>query len=151
MATLGFKSFNHTQIPSISKPVIHLPLKTQLKFPKTQSKSLLYATNNDQIQEPINPDPHTNGSPENGGDGSGDEENDLKANRKNLLFNVKLGDLFLDPDPDNILAVGLTGILAWASAQVLWQLFIVSFVILTAALKYSFIAAFLVFILITLL
>ncbi|XP_050211776.1 uncharacterized protein LOC126661937 [Mercurialis annua] len=147
MATLGFRSFNHTQIPSISKPIIHLPLKTQLKFHKTQSKSLLYATNNDQIQEPTNPDPQTTGSPENGGD----EENDLKGNRKDPLFNVKLGDLFLDPDPDNILAVGLTGILAWASAQVLWQLFIVSFAILTAALKYSFIAALLVFILITLL
>ncbi|XP_050205481.1 uncharacterized protein LOC126655366 [Mercurialis annua] len=148
MATLGF---NHTPIPSISKSLIHLPPKTHLKFSKTQSKSLLFATNNNQIQQPTDPEPQTNGSPENGGDDGGDEENNLKGNRKNPLFNVKLGDLFLDPDPDNILAVGLTGVLAWASAQVLWQLFIVSFAILTAALKYSFIAALLVFILITLL
>ncbi|KAK7355265.1 hypothetical protein VNO80_14516 [Phaseolus coccineus] len=57
----------------------------------------------------------------------------------------------LDPDPDNILALGLTGILTWASVQVLWQLLFISLAILVAALKYSFIAALLVFILIALL
>ncbi|PKA60134.1 hypothetical protein AXF42_Ash009818 [Apostasia shenzhenica] len=57
----------------------------------------------------------------------------------------------LDPDPENILAVGLTGLLTWASVQVLWQLFFISIAILLAALKYSFIAALLLFILITLL
>nr|XP_027102604.1 uncharacterized protein LOC113723834 [Coffea arabica] len=54
-------------------------------------------------------------------------------------------------DPDNVVAVGLTGVLAWASVQVLWQLFVISIAILLAALKYSFIAALLIFILITLL
>ncbi|ERN13165.1 hypothetical protein AMTR_s00040p00204380 [Amborella trichopoda] len=57
----------------------------------------------------------------------------------------------LDPDPQNILAVGLTGLLTWASVQVLWQLFFISLAILVAALKYSLIAALLLFILITLL
>ncbi|KAK1300557.1 hypothetical protein QJS10_CPB13g01680 [Acorus calamus] len=57
----------------------------------------------------------------------------------------------IKPDGENIVAVGLAGLLAWASAQVLWQLFYISVAILLAALKYSFIAAFLLFILITLL
>jgi hypothetical protein len=45
----------------------------------------------------------------------------------------------------------LAGLLTWASVQVLWQLFFISLVILVAALKYSFIAALLIFILVTLL
>lgn len=63
---------------------------------------------------------------------------------------LKWRDL-LDPDPENILSIGLTGLLTWASVQVLWQLFFISLAILVAALKYSFIAALLLFILITLL
>ncbi|XP_030526725.1 uncharacterized protein LOC115738277 [Rhodamnia argentea] len=80
-----------------------------------------------------------------GSDGDGDSKSDRRP-----LFNLRLRDL-LDPDPDNILAVGLTGLLAWASVQVLWQLCFISVAILVAALKYSFIAALLLFILITLL
>ncbi|CAA6660730.1 unnamed protein product [Spirodela intermedia] len=64
---------------------------------------------------------------------------------------IRWRELLLAPDPDNVLAVGLTGILAWASLQVLWQLVFISLAILVAALKYSFIAALLLFILITLL
>lgn len=79
----------------------------------------------------------------NGGD-------DLKKER-GPVFNIKWAELLIDPDPDNILAVALTGLLAWASVQVLWQLFFISLAILVAALKYSFIAALLIFILITLL
>lgn len=74
---------------------------------------------------------------------------DLKKD-KGPILNVKWRDL-LDPDPENILAIGLSGVLTWASVQVLWQLFFISFTILVAALKYSFIAALLIFILITLL
>lgn len=66
-------------------------------------------------------------------------------------LNFKWIDLLIDPDPDNVVAVGLTGVLAWASVQVLWQLFVISVAIILAALKYSFIAALLIFILITLL
>ncbi|XP_047316200.1 uncharacterized protein LOC124919881 [Impatiens glandulifera] len=92
-----------------------------------------------------------------GGDDSKEEtkdrqkkENDLKRDRL-PEFNVKWLELLIDPDPNNVLAVGLTGLLAWASVQVLWQLFFISLAILVAALKYSFIAAFLLFILVTLL
>ncbi|EEF29601.1 uncharacterized protein LOC8279085 [Ricinus communis] len=152
---LGFKPLIRSPISSISRPIFHFtsfPLKTQLKFSKTQSGFILFAqnnSNNNQIQEPSNQEQQqNNGSPKNSGDA--DNDDDLRGSR-NSLFNIKLGDLLLDPDPDNILAVGLTGLLAWASAQVLWQLFVVSFAILVAALKYSFIAALLVFILITLL
>ncbi|XP_058182576.1 uncharacterized protein LOC131300658 [Rhododendron vialii] len=79
-----------------------------------------------------------------------EKEEDVKSNGR-PTFNLSWADLVLDPDPDNILAVGLTGILAWASALVLWQLFFISLAIIVAALKYSFIAALLIFILITLL
>ncbi|CAN1140124.1 hypothetical protein LINPERPRIM_LOCUS23639 [Linum perenne] len=68
-----------------------------------------------------------------------------------FLPNINWGNLFLNPDPDNLIAVGLTGLLTWASVQLLWQLFTISLAILVAALKYSFIAALLIFILITLL
>ncbi|GLJ06449.1 hypothetical protein SUGI_0039520 [Cryptomeria japonica] len=65
---------------------------------------------------------------------------------------IKIGltDL-LDPDPENMLTVGLIGLLAWATAHICWQLFFVSLAIAVAALKYSFIAAVLLFILVTLL
>jgi hypothetical protein len=66
------------------------------------------------------------------------------------LFGLNWSSL-LDRDPDNVLALGLTGILTWASVQVLWQLLFISLAILVAALKYSFIAALLIFILIALL
>ncbi|CAL9075256.1 unnamed protein product [Musa acuminata var. zebrina] len=55
------------------------------------------------------------------------------------------------PDPENIAAVALTGLLTWASVQVLFQLFVISVAILLAAVKYSFVAALLLIILITLL
>ncbi|CAK7323631.1 unnamed protein product [Dovyalis caffra] len=51
--------------------------------------------------------------------GGGD---DLKKDQPPPFNNIKWGDLLLNPDPGNILAVGLTGLLAWASVQVFWQL-----------------------------
>ncbi|XP_020574173.1 uncharacterized protein LOC110038029 [Phalaenopsis equestris] len=80
---------------------------------------------------------------------AGDAPGELKRDRL-PAFNLRWWDL-LNPDPENILSVGLTGLLIWASVQVLWQLFIVSFAIVLAALKYSFIAAVLLLILLTLL
>ncbi|XP_010446570.1 PREDICTED: uncharacterized protein LOC104729333 [Camelina sativa] len=65
-------------------------------------------------------------------------------------FSFKWREL-LNPDQDNFVAVALAGVLTWASLQVLSQLFFISFAILVAALKYSFIAALLIFILVTLL
>lgn len=70
--------------------------------------------------------------------------------QKRPLFGFNWSNL-LDPDPDNVLALGLTGLLTWASVQVLCQLLFISFAIIVAALKYSFIAALLIFILIALL
>ncbi|KAL5717130.1 hypothetical protein ACHQM5_010198 [Ranunculus cassubicifolius] len=74
---------------------------------------------------------------------------DLKKDQRPIL-SFSWRDL-LNPDPENILAVGLTGLLTWASVQVLWQLFVISLAIVLSALKYSFIAALLLIILITLL
>nr|KYP48931.1 hypothetical protein KK1_029332 [Cajanus cajan] len=88
-------------------------------------------------------------APPNGSNEQEEKVNDWGKQRRPILgFNWST---LLDPDPDNVLALGLTGILTWASVQVLWQLLFISFAILVAALKYSFIAALLLFILIALL
>ncbi|XP_022743310.1 uncharacterized protein LOC111294311 [Durio zibethinus] len=157
---LGLVSSLHPQIPSTS-PKLFLSYKYSSLFPKTQipipkhpSRFILFAQNGNTD----NPTKELNKKPEeeeekgkrqpNGsinGNNGGDSRNDRRS-----MFNFRLGDL-LDPDPDNIIAVGLTGLLTWASVQVLWQLFLISGAILLAALKYSFIAALLLFILITLL
>ncbi|KAG6404565.1 hypothetical protein SASPL_136815 [Salvia splendens] len=76
---------------------------------------------------------------------------DNAKNGRPPRLNLRWKDLLLDPDPDNIVAVGLTGLLTWASVQVLWQLVVISAAIVLAALKYTIVAALLVFILITLL
>ncbi|PIN05497.1 hypothetical protein CDL12_21968 [Handroanthus impetiginosus] len=86
---------------------------------------------------------------ENGNNGGNGDEEKVGIGRPRL--NLKWVDLVLDPDPDNIVAVALTGLLTWASVQVLLQLVIISAAILIAALKYTIVAALLVFILITLL
>ncbi|PKI63706.1 hypothetical protein CRG98_015896 [Punica granatum] len=101
------------------------------------------ANNNGGREENLRKDPKGN----TGSNGAGDGDS---KNGRRPIFNLKLGDL-LDPDPDNVVAVGLTCVLTWASVQVLSQLFLISAAILVAALKYSFIAALLLFILIALL
>ncbi|XP_010032104.1 uncharacterized protein LOC104421736 [Eucalyptus grandis] len=103
----------------------------------------------DQESEGVErPEKRSDGAAGDDGDGDGDLKGERR--RRPPMFDLRLGDL-LDRDPDNILAVGLTGLLTWASVQVLWQLCFVSVAILVAALKYSFIAALLIFILVTLL
>jgi len=65
---------------------------------------------------------------------------------------VQIGLLdFFDPNPRNVLTVALTCLLTLAAFQILWQLFFVSLAIVVAALKYSLIAAILLFIIVTLL
>lgn len=152
---IGFTTILNTPIviPPISMPpsiLLHnnftsrsLPSKTQIQSLKTPKRFVIHATEKENGNG-LSMDP--NESPGGGGDGGG---NDMKRDRRPIL-NVNWKDL-LDPDPDNILAVGLTGLLTWASIQVLVQLFFIGLAILVAALKYSFIAALLLFILITLL
>ncbi|EPS64747.1 hypothetical protein M569_10032 [Genlisea aurea] len=82
-----------------------------------------------------------------GKNGAESEGEDGKTNLNDIRWIGRL----LNPDPDNIAAVGLTGLLTWASVQVLWQLLLVSISILIAALKYTIVAALVIFILITLL
>lgn len=81
------------------------------------------------------------------------QEGDVKGGERQRpppALNLRWRDV-LYPDPENIVAIGLMGLLTWVSVQVLGQLFFISVAILLAALKYSFIAALLLFILITLL
>ncbi|GLT50923.1 hypothetical protein SLA2020_243780 [Shorea laevis] len=154
---LGFSRLKYISPPRIpgipQRPTYLLPhnssspfIKTQFRILRSPSRFALFAQNgnNDDLTKESSEKERPNGFV------NGDGGNfDLKKDRQ-PAFNFRWGDL-LDPDPDNILAVGLTGLLAWASAQVLWQLFFISVAILVAALKYTFIAALLIFILITLL
>ncbi|KAJ0099328.1 hypothetical protein Patl1_21152 [Pistacia atlantica] len=78
------------------------------------------------------------------------KKNDLKTSEKGAENNKQWGEI-LDPDTDNIFAIGLTRVLTWVRVQVLWQLLVISLAIFVAALIYSFIATFLILILITLL
>ena len=130
---LGFLTIPHTHpITPIPKPksLIPIPKHPNLKNPKRLTVS--FSSNKP-----------------NGNDANNDGDEEKKDERPR--FNLKWSELLFDPDPNNVVAVGLTGVLAWASVQVLWQVFVISFAILVAAVKYSFIAALLIFILITLL
>ncbi|KAL8051608.1 hypothetical protein ABFX02_06G159400 [Erythranthe guttata] len=124
--------------PSKSKP---FPLQIPNNFPsfsttlKKSQQFRIYAQNGG--------DGDKRRPTENGGEG--------KAESGKPKLKINWVDLVLDPDPDNIVAVGLTGLLTWASVQVLWQLFVISGAILLAALKYTIVATLLIFILITLL
>ncbi|KAJ0101957.1 hypothetical protein Patl1_05944 [Pistacia atlantica] len=123
---LGFTSLTSSPFPKLV-PILHhnnYDLLLKIKSQKIPSSFVLFA------QNPKKKDLETS-------------EKDADKQQANGSVN--------EPDPDNIFAVGLTGVLTWASVQVLWQLLVISSAILVAALKYSFIAALLLFILITLL
>ncbi|KAL2525947.1 hypothetical protein Adt_11001 [Abeliophyllum distichum] len=133
---LGFKAF--APLPPISRPLSPiLPfhnLNFRPKKPKPRKQFSVHSQNNNgQSSE------HDSSSNNVGG-----------VNGRSRL-NLRWADLLLDPNPDNIVAVGLTGILTWAGVQVLWQLLVIGIVILVTALKYTVVAALLVVILITLL
>ncbi|TMW84659.1 hypothetical protein EJD97_024693 [Solanum chilense] len=138
------------QNPSISKThspfsPIHTP---KSKICPKRKHFIVFAAENGSN----NTEKQENGLKNNGfsnGNGSNDNGNGDGGGKPRL--NLRWMDLLLDPDPDNIVAVGLTGLLTWASVSILWQLFVIALAILLAALKYSFIAALLIFILITLL
>ncbi|KAL3323776.1 hypothetical protein AABB24_038104 [Solanum stoloniferum] len=144
--------------PSYSPPILQNPSITKSHFPFSpihtpkskicpkRKHFLVFAaengSNNTENENGLknNGSSNRNGSNNGNGDGGGKPR-----------LNLRWMDLLLDPDPDNIVAVGLTGLLTWASVSILWQLFVIALAILLAALKYSFIAALLIFILITLL
>ncbi|KAF8395343.1 hypothetical protein HHK36_019289 [Tetracentron sinense] len=146
---VGFSAVKLPLIPSIARPLPALlinshivpsfPIRTPTQNPRNLRRVVVSAENENGLskEEPK--------EKENGYNGQEDLKRDWKP-----IFNLRWRDL-LDPDPENILAVGLTGLLTWASVQVLWQLFFISVAIVVAAVKYSFIAALLLFILITLL
>ncbi|RLN28060.1 uncharacterized protein C2845_PM05G07530 [Panicum miliaceum] len=87
-----------------------------------------------------------------GGDGGPPAEGDKERKGPSLpaLSEIRWGEL-LSPEPANATAVVLTGALAWAGASLLLQLLLIFATIFAAAVKYSFVAAILLFILIALL
>ncbi|XP_072957368.1 uncharacterized protein [Typha angustifolia] len=118
--------FNNSRLPS------SLSLTTPIRNPRSGRSFAVFAASNRLKRED-----------------NGDNGRDLKEDQK-TPFEFRWRDL-LNPDPENLVAVGLTGLLTWASVQVLFQIFVISTAILLAALKYSFVAALLLFIVITLL
>ncbi|CAN6566851.1 unnamed protein product [Malus baccata var. baccata] len=125
----------------------HSPLKTQI--PKIPKRFVVFANNGNGLEQDSNSKERVEekGKDEGTGSDGGGSDDDLGKNQRPLFGNIRWGDLLLDPDPNNVLAVGLTGLLTWASVQVLS----ITLSMLVAAGKYSFIAAVLLFILITLL
>ncbi|KAG4397204.1 hypothetical protein GLYMA_10G104651v4 [Glycine max] len=99
-----------------------------LKFANNNNNNELREQGNTQQQQQQKKPP--NGSKE---EEEEEKVNDWSNQRRTILgFNWRT---LLDPDPDNVLALGLTGILTWASVQVLWQLLFISLAILTAAIN----------------
>ncbi|KAH0714313.1 hypothetical protein KY284_007218 [Solanum tuberosum] len=109
--------------PSYSLPILQNPSITRTHFsfspihtPKSKicpkrKHFLVFAAengnNNTENQEnglKNNGSSNGNGSNDGNGDGGGKPR-----------LNLRWMDLLLDPDPDNIVAVGLTGLLTWAS------------------------------------
>ncbi|PIA43343.1 hypothetical protein AQUCO_01900012v1 [Aquilegia coerulea] len=137
-------------IPSISKPLFTLfnnSINTPSFFTKTPIQNFKISRKFVVCAEVNNGTSSKDSNETN--NGINDQE-DFKKDQQKPVINFSWKDL-LNPDPENLLAVGLTGVLTWASLQVLCQLFFIGFAIVLAALKYSFIAALLLFILITLL
>ncbi|CAL4911185.1 unnamed protein product [Urochloa decumbens] len=87
-----------------------------------------------------------------GGNGGPPAEREKEQKGPSLpeLSEIRWGEL-LSPDPANATAVVLTGALAWAGASLLLQLVLVFGMIVAAAVKYSFVAAVLLFVLLALL
>ncbi|KAL5205771.1 hypothetical protein ABZP36_033980 [Zizania latifolia] len=90
-------------------------------------------------------------APGGGGDGGPPAEGEKrKGPSLPALSEIRWGELFT-PEPSNAAAVALTAALAWAGASLLLQLALISAAIFAAAVKYSFVAALLLFVLIALL
>ncbi|GAA0166944.1 hypothetical protein LIER_40281 [Lithospermum erythrorhizon] len=156
---LGVVKVSH--LPTIRPPFALTPLHSfnfsplPLKKSRTTKRTTFttYAAekqNNDDGKDKANGSSNMKNDKASNGNGEKNNGKDGKGNGR-LRLNLRWVDLFLDPDPDNIVAVGLTGLLTWASVSVLWQLFVISLAILLAALKYSLVAALLILILIALL
>ncbi|KAH7287116.1 hypothetical protein KP509_32G038800 [Ceratopteris richardii] len=75
------------------------------------------------------------------------EKSDNVALESSRKMDINWGDI-LNPTPENLLALLLTGLLGLAIVQIFWQLLLVAVTITLAALKYSVIAAILLALLI---
>ncbi|XP_048442446.1 uncharacterized protein LOC125478344 [Pyrus x bretschneideri] len=153
---LGLTALTHPPIPKL--PSIPLPsLQTHLNFsynsplkteiPKIPKRFVVFANNDNGLEQDSNSKEKVEekGKDEGiGSDGSGSVD-DLGKNQQPLFGNIRWGDLLPDPDPNNVLAVGFTGLLTWVSVQVLS----IASAMLVVVCKYSFIAVVLLFILIT--
>ncbi|KAL8247529.1 hypothetical protein R6Q59_008745 [Mikania micrantha] len=127
---LGLKCHYHTisPIPSTNpNQKLQAINKPFFRFPPTRSHGLSYIQLRSRRKNPMRCN-----AEESDGNGPGRSE---EAPRVNLRW----GELVLDPDRNNVVAVGLTGALAWAGVWMMWQLFIVTMAILIAAIKYTFV------------
>ncbi|KAM1778768.1 hypothetical protein FF1_040089 [Malus domestica] len=91
--------------------------------PKSQRypKDVVFANNGNGLEQDSNSKERVEekGKDEGTGSNGGGSDDDLGKNQRPLFGNIRWGDLLLDPDPNDVLAVGLTGLLTWASVRVL--------------------------------
>ncbi|KAI3799637.1 hypothetical protein L1987_34936 [Smallanthus sonchifolius] len=146
---LGLKS--HSSTHQISSAPLTIPirkpqtiLKPFFRFPPNQTHSLSHLQLKSRRKNPRGF--NASFSEESNGNGGG-----AYAGTEASGVKLRWSELLLDPDRDNVVAVGLTGALAWAGVQVMWQLFVVTMAVLIAAIKYTFVGVLLIFIVITLL
>lgn len=126
---------------SIPKPqTIHKPF---FQLPPIQTHSLSHL----QLKLRTNP----RGFNASFSDESNSDNNNGDVEDEVPRVNLRWSELVLDPDRDNVVAVGLTGALVLAGVRVLWKLFVVTMAILIAAVKYTFVGVVLIFVVITLL
>ncbi|KAM1018623.1 hypothetical protein ACFX13_040847 [Malus domestica] len=97
----------------------HSPHKTQI--PKIPKRFVVFANNGSGLEQDSNSKERVEekGKDEGAGSDGGGSDDDLGKNQRPLFGNIRWGDLLLDPDPNDVLAVGLTGLLTWASVRVL--------------------------------
>nr|XP_009773387.1 PREDICTED: uncharacterized protein LOC104223623 isoform X1 [Nicotiana sylvestris]XP_016440842.1 PREDICTED: uncharacterized protein LOC107766561 isoform X1 [Nicotiana tabacum] len=83
------------------------PLKSQPSKTYPRRKTILVCAAENENSNTASSDKEVKEKSDNGG------SNNSSGGRPRL--NLRWVDLILDPDPDNIVAVGLTGLLTWAS------------------------------------
>ncbi|KAF4364010.1 hypothetical protein G4B88_014967 [Cannabis sativa] len=86
---------------------------------KRPTTLVAFATKNDKELKKDPREREENDGADKGGISDSDGDESGKENRRSIFSGLRWGDLVLSPDPDNILAVGLTGLLTWASVQFL--------------------------------
>ncbi|TQD85220.1 hypothetical protein C1H46_029238 [Malus baccata] len=113
------KTSVHSVTADPSQFLLSFALKTQI--PKIPKRFVVFANNGNGLEQDSNSKERVEekGKDEGTGFDGGGGDDDLGKNQRPLFGNITWGDPLPDPDPNNVLAIGLTGLLTWVSVQVL--------------------------------